>query len=102
MFHTPGVFFQVPDGVDDPDLIGADAFDLFEGMVVRVAVPEGYYEFVDEGEDGGDGLPDGIIELGSVAYHSKSADGHRSLFKIGEDGYLQQYKQTTCRVVLPD
>jgi len=80
MLHTPRIFFQVPGSVDDADLVGADAADLFEGVVIRVTVPEGHDEFVDEGQDGSDGLPDRIIQFGGVAHHGESTNGHVRVF----------------------
>jgi hypothetical protein len=82
MFHPAGVFVQVPYRMDDPDLAGVDAPDLLERFVVRIAVADGYDEFVTNGEDRQDRLPDGIIEFGGITHHSKSADSHGPVFVI--------------------
>lgn len=49
VFHATGELVEVPDGVNDPDLVGADAFNFFEGSIVGVAVAYGYDEFVADG-----------------------------------------------------
>src|SRR5579863_8661470 len=36
MFRAAGVLVQVPDGIENPDLVGPDAPDLFERMVIGV------------------------------------------------------------------
>src|SRR5580658_5492617 len=49
MFHPAGEFVQIPDGMDNPDLVGPDTLDLFQRTIVRVAVTQGNDKFVNEG-----------------------------------------------------
>lgn len=100
MFHPPGVFVQVPHRVDDPDLAGIDASDLLERFVVRIAVADRYDELVTNREDGRDRLPNGIIELGGITHHSKSADSHGPVSCDFTISFLLTYKdeQLPCLV----
>jgi hypothetical protein len=76
MFHSPGIFVKIPDGMNDPYFVGPDALYLVQGPVIFIAVSKGYDEFIHERKNGSNRLFDGVIKLGSISYHGKSADGH--------------------------
>ena len=61
-------------------LVGADALYLFECAIIRIAGAEGYYKFIDEGEDGGYCLFYRVIQFGAIPHHRKSADSHSQEF----------------------
>jgi hypothetical protein len=82
MFHPAGELIQVPYGIDNPDLGGPDTFDLFEGMVIRIAIPQGDDKLVNKGQDRADRLLDGVVQFGGIAHHGKSANGHSPVFII--------------------
>lgn len=80
VFHPAGVFVEVPDGVDDANFVGIDAPDLVEGFVVGVAVSQGDDELIDNRQDGGNCLFDGVIKLGRIANHREATDCHSQIF----------------------
>src|ERR1700722_12483291 len=80
MLHPPGVFVQVPAGMDDPDLVRTDAFDLLIGPIIGITVPEGDDKLVHQRENGRNSLLYRVIEFGRIAYHGKSAYRHSPVF----------------------
>ena len=100
VLHAPGEFVQVPNCVNDPDLVRADASDLFEGAVVGIAIAHCDYEFVANGENRSYRLPDGVIKLGGVTHHSKSAYCHGPVICEFTIQFLLTYKdeQLPCLV----
>jgi hypothetical protein len=94
MFHAPGVLFEVPDGMNDTDLVRPDTPDLFQGIVIGVAIPEGDDKFVNDREDRANGLSNRVIEFGGIAHHGKSTNGHIPVFIIYWIGGTTGYRLT--------
>jgi hypothetical protein len=92
VFHARGGIFRGPSGTDDPDLVGADAPDLFKGLVIRVAIAQGDDKFVNEGQNRADGLLDRVIEFGGIAHHGKSANGHIPVFIVLHGSVRTRYR----------
>jgi hypothetical protein len=82
MFHATRVLIEVPNGMDDPDLIRSDILNLRKGIVVGVAVAKSDDKLVDEGQDRTNGLLYGVIQFGGIAHHRKSANGHVPVFSL--------------------